>query len=195
MSTSATGYWIAQAFQSENAKYPLTTLRQSASIAPEVLRLKGQDELLLNLSHHHVLTDAYSAGLLQSEILSAYIELCQHKKSEHPIDLARAVDYLDYIAYQYYELQTERYQQAIAHLSQQLDCAEKLQLRHVSAHTHKQGCGRFEFNLDTDIHKTLKQLALVHQTSVYAILLGGLYQVLSLYAGGQRDFPIGLTVS
>src|SRR5260363_316195 len=141
MSTSATGYWIAQAFQSENAKYPLTTLRQSASKAP----------------------DAYSAGLLQSEILSAYTELCQHKKSEHPIDLARAVDYLDYIAYQYYELQTERYQQAIAHLSQQLDCAEKLQLRHVSAHTHKQGCGRFEFNLDTDIHKTLKQLALVHQ--------------------------------
>ncbi len=44
-------------------------------IQTEIVLIENSSDVILNLSHHHILTDAYSVNILTSEIFSAYNEL------------------------------------------------------------------------------------------------------------------------
>jgi hypothetical protein len=80
------------------------TLTGGKLIHTEIIHIKNSDEVILNLTQHHILSDAYSLELMASEILSTYLKLSRNET----LDLIRSIDYFDYVAYQQYELQTER---------------------------------------------------------------------------------------
>lgn len=160
----------------------------------EIVRIKNSNDCLLNLTHHHILTDGYSLLLIVSEILSIYSKLCHGELTFIDSPLIRPINYFDYIAYQNYELQTENYKSAIEYLCNKLDNAEPLQLKKTNLIFDNQG-EFFNFKLDTGVYTTLMKVALDRHVSLYSILLTSLYHVLSTYAGGQVNFPIGLTVS
>ena len=161
----------------------------------EIIKIRGGDRCILNLTHHHILADAYSLGLIISEILSAYTALSGNDGVIPITSLVRNINYFDYISYQNYELQTEGYKEAIAELSNKLDNSESLQLKKNSLALFDNKGDSFNIKIDVNIYTRLQQVSLDNQVSLYSILLTSLYHVLSVYAGGQVNFPIGLTVS
>jgi len=92
-------------------------------------------------------------------------------------------------------MQTEGYKEAIAELSNKLDNSESLQLKKNSLALFDNKGDSFNIKIDVNIYTRLQQVSLDNQVSLYSILLTSLYHVLSVYAGGQVNFPIGLTVS
>jgi len=161
----------------------------------EIIKIKNCNDYLLNLTHHHILIDHYSLWLIASEILLAYVKLYNGEELNFSISpLDRPINYFDYIVYQNYKLQTKSYKDAIEVLSNKLANAESLQLKKTNLIFDNQG-ERFDFKLDINIYKKLKQIALDNDVSLYSILLTSLYHVLSIYSGNQVNFPIGLTIS
>ncbi|WP_027272405.1 amino acid adenylation domain-containing protein, partial [Legionella sainthelensi] len=157
----------------------------------ELMAIRDTQHFLVNLTHHHMLSDAYSADLMINELVDQYQKISKGciEKNE------RTFHYFDYTCFQDYALHTEPYQHAINQLAQQLDAAEPLNLLARGTLLADNGAGFYEFKLEKHTYKQIQQLALDHEISVYSLLLTGLYQVLSTYSGGQTNFPIALTVS
>lgn len=154
---------------------------------PEIIKIKDTDDVIINITHHHMLSDALSASLLIKDFLKIY---CNAEE-----DLESTINYYDYVAYQYYELQTPQYQDAIKRLTDKLDKAQILQLKKISYIASDNKANYFSFIVDPDTTKNLTQLSVNNDISLYSILLTCLYHVFSVYSEGQTQFPIGLTVS
>ncbi len=160
----------------------------------EIINIKNSDEIILNLTHHHILSDAYSVGIIVSEVLSIYKALLSSNNSFAIIDQNQSINYFDYISYQNYQLQTKRYQEAISNLTNKLHNAKPIQLKKNSAiFDNKEDRIDFELNLET--YQKLQELSFDNGVSLYSILLTCLYHILSVYSIGQTDFALGVTIS
>jgi hypothetical protein len=155
-------------------------------IQVEIIRIRGTNRAILNLTHHHILSDAYSVGLIISEVVSYYRN---QNREKHKIN------YFDYIPYLNHQLHTPKYLDAINQLSSKLNNAQILQLGE-NEHELLDNVGQLlEFKLDNKIYNNLYAISTTFGVSLYAVLLMGLYHVLSLFSGSKTHFPIGLTVS
>jgi amino acid adenylation domain-containing protein len=169
-------------------------LEDSRLIRLELIKIDSTGEVILNLTHHHILSDAYSVNIIISEILAGYKKLLYSKEPLHLNKAERLIDYFDYVDYQNCKLQTTAYKEAISNLAQKFNAAEALKLRNHDLTFDNTAC-RIKIDLDNTTFQELQKLSINHSVSLYSILLTCFYHTLSLYSGGTKDFAIGVTIS
>ena len=159
----------------------------------EIINISSCDDLIINLTHHHILSDAYSTELLVDELLGIYLGLTSNSIDNNSIT-PQQLNYFDYQAYQEYILQTTKYKKAIHTLVTKLDNSKPLQLKHKMAARSNDG-NSFNFVVGNDTYNNLAQQARENNLSLYAVLLSALHYTLSVFSDGSDDFPIGITIS
>jgi len=160
----------------------------------ELFIIENTDEAILDLTHHHILSDAYSVGVIITDLLVKYKELLSTGKSYILEQPGSVLNYFDYVNYQNYKLQTEGYIKAISTLAERLSVAEFITLKKEDS-VFDNIANRINITLNKMTYQKLKQLSIDNGVSLYSILLNGFYHTLSLYSGWKKNFAIGITVS
>lgn len=166
-------------------------------ICSELISVANSSDVILNLTHHHILSDAYSLVLLFSEVLNEYSDL---KNSNGSQSTTKAVDadvinYFDFANYQAKELTSPRYEEAIKHLADKLSNSSPIGLKRISNDKLDNIGADFNFRLEHKVLEKLEALSIEYNISVYSILLTSLYHVLGVFNVNEGNFPIILTVS
>lgn len=155
----------------------------------EVLHLKGTSNVVLNLTHHHILSDAHSIELMIEEIITFYSRDTEGEDSE------RRIEYTDFVLFQNYNLKTQDYEQAVEHLAGKLDNVELLQLNTATSGNFDHQAETFRVKIKASDYSKLLSISNKYQVGLYSVLLSGLYHVLSCFVGGKTNFPIAVNIS
>ncbi|QKW14165.1 non-ribosomal peptide synthetase/MFS transporter [Verrucosispora sp. NA02020] len=156
-----------------------------------VVRL-GDQEHLVHLAMHHIVSDGWSLTLLLDEIAATYGAL----RDGTPPPPAPATGYLEYAAWQRDRLDGPATGDGFAYWTGALAGVPALELttdrprppvQSYAGATHR-------FTLDADLTDGLRRLSRAHRATLYMTLLTGLQAVLFRYSG-QRDFAIGSPVA
>ncbi|WP_243704615.1 non-ribosomal peptide synthetase/MFS transporter [Micromonospora sp. KC723] len=156
-----------------------------------VVRL-GDEEHLVHLATHHIVSDGWSLNLLLGEVAATYAAL----RDGGAPPAAPAVGYVDYAAWQRDRLDGPATGEGFAYWTGALVGVPPLELptdrprpavQSYTGDTHR-------FTLDAELTDGLRRLSRVHRATLYMTLLTGLQAVLFRYSG-QRDFAIGSPVA
>ena len=169
----------AQAFDLQRG--PLFTVR--------ILRSTENEHLLL-LNMHHMITDGWSMNVLIDEWLQAYDALI----AERPLPFEPlAVHYRDYALWQRSWLEAGEQQRQLdywrAHLGNEHPVLELPTDRPRPALPDHEG-ERFEIDLPLDLRRSLKALAQGQGVSLFVVLLASFECLLHRYTG-QTDIRVG----
>ncbi|MET9647510.1 non-ribosomal peptide synthetase/type I polyketide synthase [Streptomyces syringium] len=164
-------------------------------IRPEVIELTDSTTVVVSLTHHHMLSDAYSMELIGDRLASVHDALARGTDPSGADEATPALNYFDLVAQQRIELARPEYTAARDRLADRLAAAGKLRLRRNPARGADNRAGTLDYTLAPKTHRALSELAGQHGLSLYTLLFTGLYQTLSSFAGGQHDFAVGITVA
>ncbi|MEY9995640.1 amino acid adenylation domain-containing protein/non-ribosomal peptide synthase protein (TIGR01720 family) [Streptomyces sp. V4I8] len=170
-------------------------------IHPEVIEVTGTGAVVVGLTHHHMLSDAYSADLLVHRLITLHDTstddtlLGGAPTDGEPTDGEATLDYFDLVAQQRIELAEPECAAARDRLARRLAAAGKPRLGRRAARGADNRAATLHRTLDPDTHRALTDLAARHRLSRYALLFTGLYHTLSSFTGGQDDFAVALTVA
>ncbi len=153
----------------------------------------GEEENVLLVSMHHVVSDGWSTGLLVSEFTSLYESYRQGDRSR----LAELeVQYADFAVWQRNWLTGEVLQQQLDYWKRQLAQVSVLELPtdrpRPAAPGHR--AGFVSFSLSTDLTQQLKALSRREGVTLFMTLVAGLKVVLGRYSG-QEDVVVGTDVA
>ena len=155
----------------------------------KLLQLGEQDHVLL-VTMHHIVSDAWSVGIMVREfrqLYQAYVE----GKQEAGLPLLR-IQYADFAAWQRQWLQGEVLQQQLDYWRTQLADAPLLDLPidhpRPTLMSHR-GAG-VPIHLPAELAEKLRGLARQEGVTLFMALLAGLQTMLSKYAG-QEDVSVG----
>ncbi|NRB37084.1 MAG: amino acid adenylation domain-containing protein [Pseudomonadales bacterium] len=166
-------------------------LSQAPLFRVRVLKLRSeeQDQHLLLLNLHHIITDGWSNGILLQEIAQCYAAISQHKIPSLP-DVQ--VQYADYAQWQQEQLSVEQLQEKTLWWKEQLADVAILELPiDHSRPAQKSGRGGLlKFQGDEKISQGMATLT-SHQGCTAFIGLLSAYQVLLNRLTGQSDICIG----
>ncbi|MFG3709003.1 amino acid adenylation domain-containing protein [Micromonospora sp. NPDC047670] len=156
-----------------------------------VVRL-GDEEHLVHLAMHHIVSDGWSLDLLLGEVAATYAAL----RDGGAAPPAPAVDYVDYAAWQRDRLDGPATGDGFAYWTRALAGVPALELPTDRPRPAVQSYagGTHRFTLDADLTDGLRRLSRAHRATLYMTLLTGLQAVLFRYSG-QRDFAIGSPVA
>jgi amino acid adenylation domain-containing protein len=154
-----------------------------------LLALADEDHVLL-LTQHHIITDAWSIGLLLSQLAENYRALLRGR----PLPLVRGLQYADYARHAGGRRERHGHRDALAWWQKQLVDLPRLELPYVRSTGPNAFAGdAYSFSLPPSLVSSLKDLARARRCTLYVVLLTGWAVLLRRYSG-QADFAIG-TVS
>ncbi len=163
-------------------------LDQFPLIRVQLIKLKQQQSLLV-INNHHILSDGWSQQVFINELLALY-------QSDLILpDLP--VQYVDYALWQRKYLTEEKTNQLLAYWRQQLaDMPPALNLHPDFAREDiaSPTAATESFTLDDGLTERVKQLAEREQCSVFTLLLAGFQLFLARYSG-QSDIAVGTPVA
>ena len=157
-----------------------------------LLRLAEEEHVLL-LSMHHIVSDGWSIGVLVEELLTLYVAFSVGDTSPLP---ELPIQYVDFAAWQRQWLSGERLDAQLRYWTTRLAGAPLLELptdRARPATSSLQG-GFHEVNLAEDLAQRLLGLAREKKATPFMALLAGLLALLHRYTG-QTDLCIGVPVA
>jgi len=162
-------------------------------IRGELLQL-ADDEYILLLTQHHIISDGWSIGLLVQELGAIYAAFSQGLPDPLP---EPAVQYADYAVWQRQWLQGEALATQIDfwrdHLAGAPELLELPADRPRPALQSYAG-GRIELEIPAELTAGLRQLSRRHGTTLFMTLLCG-WSALMVRLSGQRDVVIGTPVA
>ena len=158
-----------------------------------LLRL-GDDEHVLLLTLHHIVTDAWSTGVLFRELGALYGAFRDGGESPLP---ELAVQYADYAVWQRERLQGQALERELAYWRERLAGAPallELPADHPrpAAQTHRGG--RVAIELSAQLAERLREAGRRHDATLYMVLLGAFQVLLGKYAGTD-DVVVGSPVA
>ena len=158
----------------------------------KVLRL-GEEEHVLLVTMHHIVSDGWSMGIMAREIgqlYGAYVKGEESRLAELP------VQYGDYAVWQREWLEGEVLEEQLKYWRKQLGEMEPLDLPtdHVRPAVMSQRGASVGFGLSGELSEKLKELSRGEGVTLFMVLLAGLQVVLSKYAG-QQDIGVGTVVA
>ena len=157
-----------------------------------LVRLGPHDHLLL-LCMHHIVSDAWSMGILVNEFSQLYDRYCQGRQVKLP---ELAIQYADYAVWQRQWLQGDVLDQQLAYWRQQLAAAPVLELPtdrpRPAVATHRGAA--VGVRLSADLTDQLKQLSRREGVTMFMTLMAGLRILLWRYSG-QHDISIGTPIA
>ena len=178
--------WLA-----EQARVPFD-LATGHPFRAALLRLDVHDHILV-LAIHHIVSDAWSVGVLQRELVALYVAHTQKRDPKLP---ALPIQYADYAAWERSDLQRARIDRQFDDWKQHLQGVPALEMptdRPRPPMMSTQGA-RFDFTLDSALSAALQVLARQQGSTLFMVLLSGFASLLSRH-NGQSDFAIGTPVA
>ncbi|WP_353902122.1 amino acid adenylation domain-containing protein [Micromonospora harpali] len=156
-----------------------------------VIRL-ADDDHVLHLAMHHIVSDGWSLDLLLGEVAAGYAAL----RDGAPPPPAPTTGYVDYAAWQRDRLDGPASGDGFAYWTGALAGVPPLELPTDRPRPAVQSYagGTHRFTVDADLTDALRRLSRAHRATLYMTLLTGLQAVLFRYSG-QRDFAIGSPVA
>ncbi|TDB99218.1 amino acid adenylation domain-containing protein, partial [Micromonospora fluostatini] len=156
-----------------------------------VVRL-ADDDHVLHLDMHHIVSDGWSMNLLLNEVATVYGAL--RDAVETPA--APAVRYVDYAAWQRDRMDGAAAGDGLAFWTRTLAGVPPLELPTDRPRPAVQSYagGTHRFRLDAELTEGLRRLGRAHRATLYMTLLAGLHATLFRYTG-QRDFAVGSPVA
>ncbi|TFW29135.1 non-ribosomal peptide synthetase [Duganella callida] len=162
-------------------------------IRGQLLRLAEDDHVLM-LTQHHIVSDGWSIGILVREFSTLYAAFSQDQDDPLP---PLAIQYADYAAWQRSWLQGEVLQQQSNFWKEQLGGAPALlELPTDRPRPAQQSYagGNVLLSLDAELTAGLKALSQKHGTTLFMTLLAG-WATLLARLSGQDDVVVGTPVA
>jgi len=158
-----------------------------------LLRLANEDHVLL-LTMHHIISDAWSAGIFLQELGALYEAFCAGNPSPLP---ELAVQYTDYAAHERQWLQGEVLQKQLAFWRKQLKGVPpvlELPIDHPrpETRTFHGACEMLRIPLES--LRALKELGRQEGATLFMTLMAGFQALLSRYSG-QEQIVVGTDVA
>ncbi|WP_246410506.1 condensation domain-containing protein, partial [Granulicella aggregans] len=154
------------------------------------LILADNDETLLAVTMHHIVSDGWSMGIFRDEFISLYNAYIRGEQSPLP---SLAIQYADYAVWQRHWLEGERLQEQSEYWRIALAGAPSLlQLPTDYPRPAEQSyAGAFRtIFLDGDLTQKLKIVSSRHDTTLFMTLFAAWFLLLSRLAG-QEDLVVG----
>jgi len=156
--------------------------------------LAENQELIVVLNHHHIISDGLSVQLLIQTLARAY----QCAKSGDSFNIEPSLNYNDYIFWQQQFMQLPVFESQLNFWRNQLQAAPVLQLPYdysVSRAQQQDYSGElYSFSISPETQEAIATLARQHQCSNFSIYLASFAYLLSSYSG-QDDIIIGSPVA
>jgi nonribosomal peptide synthetase DhbF len=159
----------------------------------------GQQEHVLLISMHHIVSDGWSLGLLKRDLTAAYEARCQSAAPNLP---PLPVQYADYVLWQRQLLGSEDdpdslasrqlayWRTALDGMPQEL----KLPVDRPRQPISDFATGTVAFTIDADLHARLAALVRNEKVTMFMVLQAG-FAVLLTKLGAGTDIPIGSPVA
>jgi hypothetical protein len=178
----------AQRHANEEARAPFD-LSRGPLLRPRILQLAEDDHVLL-LTMHHIVSDAWSANILFQELEALYTANVEGKHLDLP---ALPIQYADYAFWQRTLLQGDALETLLAYWRRQLEGAPTLlELPTDRPRPPVQSFrgAKHTFTIPTELTGELKQLSQHEGTTLFMTLLAG-FQILLAHQSGRRDIVVG----
>src|SRR5205085_7478571 len=170
----------------------LFNLRQGPLYRATLLQL-ANDDFLLSLTMHHIVTDGWSIGVFRKELGALYEAYRVGLSSPLP---ELRLQYADFAAWQRAFLQGDELSKQLAHWKAKLQDIPMLELptdRPRPAVRTFAGA-RHYFDLPTEVGGGLRELSRAEDATLFIIMLSAFMVLLSHYSG-QQDFGVGTVVA
>ena len=167
-------------------------LRQAPLLRTKLLRLQDNHHVLL-VNMHHIISDAWSIGILVQELALLYRAFVSGQQSPLP-DLP--VQYTDYSFWQRRWLTKEVLEQKIGYWRKQLAGMERLEFpadRPRPAVQTPNGAN-FNFRISAELTGRLREIARREGATLYMVLLAAFQTLLHRYSR-QNDIVIGSPIA
>ncbi len=168
-------------------------LETGALLHFKLLRLSEQEHILL-LTIHHIISDAWSLGLFVREIMALYPAYCSGQVSPlSPLPL----QYADYAVWQRQQQQADDFQQRLAAQVQQLmDAPSLLELPtdHPRPAVQSFRGGLVQIELSSTLSAKLNAFSQQQQKTLFMTLLGAFVTLMHRYSG-HTDLVIGTPIA
>ena len=161
----------------------------------KLIRIKNEEYILI-INMHHILTDEWSSKIILQELSVIYNSKLNQKEIQLPL---LAIQYADYAFWQrdYLSPNNEIYQKQISYWLQQLDSAPELLNLPTDYPRTKQASyeGATEmFELPVDLSEKIKKLAEQENMTLFMVLLAAFYILLYRHSG-DTDLIIGSPIA
>jgi amino acid adenylation domain-containing protein len=172
--------------------YPFD-LEKGSLLQVRLLRLREQEHILL-LTMHHIISDGWSWGVLLHELAVLYEAFSQGQSSSLP---ELPMQYAHYAQWQRQWLQSEAGQAQLAHWMEQLRAplpilalpTNRPRMAELSLRTARQS-----FHLPKELTVALTRFSRQENTTIFMTLMAGLKMLLYSYTG-QEDVRVGTLVA
>ncbi|NPC46572.1 non-ribosomal peptide synthase/polyketide synthase, partial [Corallococcus exiguus] len=176
----------------EDARQPFR-LEHGPLLRTALVRL-GEDEHLLLVTMHHIVSDGWSMGVLVRELVTFYAAFTQ---GTAPALSPLPVQYADFAAWQRQWLQGETLDAQLRYWKQQLagaPAALELLTDHPRPSIQSHAGAALTVQLPPETTQALKALARREGATPFMVLLAGFQLLLSRYAG-QDDVSVGTPIA
>jgi hypothetical protein len=174
------------------ALYPFD-LEKGPLLQVHILQLDEQEHILL-LTMHHIISDGWSRGVLLHELAVLYDAFCQGKPSPLP---GLPIQYADYAHWQRQWLHSEAGKAQLAYWTQQLhDPLPTLELPTDRPRTGELSlhAARQPFQIPRELTVSLTRLSYQESTTLFMTLVAAFKILLYSYTG-QEDICVGTLVA
>ena len=168
-------------------------LTKGPLIRATLLRINDQEHVLL-LTTHHIISDGWSVGVFVREMAALYEAHCEGKPSPLP---ELAIQYADFAHWQRQWYQGEILESQLSYWRQQLDNAPPalaLYTDHQRPAVQTFRGSSYTFTLSKDLSEALKGISRQVGCTLFMTLLTAFQILLSRYTG-QEDIVIGTPVA
>ncbi|HVG31078.1 MAG TPA: amino acid adenylation domain-containing protein, partial [Pyrinomonadaceae bacterium] len=182
----------ARLLADEDARRPFD-LGRAPLLRASLLRL-GEEEHVLLLTMHHIVSDGWSLGVLVRELSALYAAYAEGRPSPLP---ELPVQYADFAAWQTEWLQGEALERQLAYWRQRLSDSPSvvsLPADRPRPPVHSFRGARESMVLPQDLADDLKALGQGERATLFMVLLAAFQTLLYRYTG-QRDISVGSPVA
>ncbi|MFJ4157612.1 amino acid adenylation domain-containing protein, partial [Pseudomonas sp. NPDC089752] len=154
----------------------------------------GEQEHVLLLTLHHIVSDGWSMNVLIEEFSRCYDAFAAGERPHLP---ALPIQYVDYALWQRRWLEAGELERQLAYWQATLGDQQpvlELPLDHARPATPSFRGNRLEFAIDSDLAEQLRSFARQHNLTLFMLLLAGFGLLLQRYTG-QADLRIGSPVA
>ena len=158
----------------------------------KLLRL-GEDDHVLSLTMHHIVSDGWSMGVLISEVVALYEAFSKRQTPSLP---ELPIQYADFARWQHEWLTGDELARQLGYWQKQLDDVTTLQLPtdHPRPLIRSHRGARQGFALSPDLSKSLITLARTEGVTLFTLLLAGWQTLLARYTD-QTDIAVGSPIA
>ena len=154
----------------------------------------ADQEYMLFLAMHHIVSDAWSFAVLTREITALYSAFAEGKPSPLP---ELSVQYADFAEWQRTELQGEVLAEQLAYWKRQLEGAPpllNLPADHSRPAIQSHHGASFPFQFPPELTESLKALSRREDATLFMVLLAAFQTLLYRYSG-QSDIVVGADIA